>query len=414
MFAKNYLQPQIVALLTILGLSGLVGADQTPEGTLGDMLAAVKDNPELAVKRARGDAAKANLDVLESYKSPKVSVTADGDLISSKDEERVLEASIEQTLHDWGALDADLHEADLRIQTETAELDSVTRRIRQRVVNAYVAGLRATNLTSALDQAIQDISEIESVMARRVKQNVSPATDLLLVKARSSQYLSSRIQAQGDLRDAQLQLIQLTGLKPRTDMTLGCEADYDEREMVQAAIDSSTDILAERLRAESALAQQDGLTSRQLPSIIGGVGFTENLDTSAGGSRAFISVRYDYDLGDRYEAELATLRAEAAEARFEEERLVQSTVRESAGLINTHRVERSRSEVLSDMIAIREEQLASMARKFKAGQVSVIELMNVQQDLSDARAALVDSDAAACGALLNLEQLTDQALRANR
>jgi len=197
-------------------------------------------------------------------------------------------------------------------------------------------------------------------------------------------------------------------------MTLGCEADYDEREMVQAAIDSSTDILAERLRAESALAQQDGLTARQLPSIIGGVGFTENLDTSAGGSRAFISVRYDYDLGDRYEAELATLRAEAAEARFEEERLVQSTVRESAGLINTHRVERSRSEVLSDMIAIREEQLASMARKFKAGQVSVIELMNVQQDLSDARAALVDSDAAACGALLNLEQLTDQALRANR
>jgi outer membrane protein TolC len=108
------------------------------------------------------------------------------------------------------------------------------------------------------------------------------------------------------------------------------------------------------------------------------------------------------------------LKAEVAEAKFEEERLIQSIVRESAGLINTHRVEQSRSDILTEMIGIRDDQLASMSRKFNAGQVTLIELMNVQQDLSDARAASVDSDASSCGALLNLEQMTGRGLRAVR
>lgn len=411
----NLLESMFLTVLAAgMALAPPVGADQTPKGTLSQMLEAVESNPELAVKRARGDAARANQEVLESFKSPKISVTADGDLISSDDEEQVVEASIEQTIHDWGALDADLREADLKIRAEDAELAALARRVRQQVVNAYVAGMRFSNLVAALDLAIGDVSKIEEVMSRRVNQNVSSATDLLLVRARLSQYRSSRIQAEGNLRDSHLQLIQLTGLMPQEDMSLNCNADFDERAMVQLAIDNSADVQAERLRVESIVAKQEGLASRQLPSIVGGVGFTENLDTSAGGSRAFISVRYDYDVGNRYQAELATLKAEVAEAKFEEERLIQSIVRESAGLINTHRVEQSRSDILTEMIGIRDDQLASMSRKFNAGQVTLIELMNVQQDLSDARAASVDSDAASCSAILNLEQMTGRGLRAAR
>ena len=321
---------------------------------------------------------------------------------------------ISASIHDWGALDADLREADLKIRAEDAELAALARRVRQQVVNAYVAGMRSSNLVAALDLAIGDVSKIEAIMSRRVNQNVSSATDLLLVRARLSQYRSSRIQAEGNLRDSHLQLIQLTGLMPHEDMSLNCNADFDERAIVQLAIDNSADVQAERLRVESIVAKQEGLASRQLPSIVGGVGFTENLDTSAGGSRAFISVRYDYDVGNRYQAELATLKAEVAEAKFEEERLIQSIVRESASLINTHRVEQSRSDILTEMIGIRDDQLASMSRKFNAGQVTLIELMNVQQDLSDARAASVDSDAASCSAILNLEQMTGRGLRAAR
>ena len=404
----------LAGLAGSVGLAAPAGADQTPKGTLLQMFEAVERNPELAVKRARGDAARANQDVLQSFKSPKISVTADGDLISSDDEERVVETSIEQTIHDWGALDADLREADLLIQRENAELAALGRRVRQQVVNGYVAGLRASQVGEALDLAIDDVSTIEAVMSRRVEQNVSPATDLLFVRARLSQYRSARIQAEGDLRDSHLQLVQLSGLVPQEDMSLNCRADFDERAMVQLAIDNSADVKAERLRVESIAAKQDGLASRQLPSIIGGVGFEENLDTSAGGSRAFIAVRYDYDVGNRYQAELAALKAEIAEAKFEEERLIQSIVRESAGLINTHRVEQSRLDILKEMIGIREDQLASMSRKFNAGQVALIELMNVQQDLSDARLALVDSNAASCSALLNLEQMTGRGLRAGR
>lgn len=395
-----------------LALSCVVGASQAPTGSLAEMLAAVEQNPELAVQRARTDAARSSLDVLESFKSPKLSVTADGDLISSDNEEQTVEASIEQTIHDWGALDADLLAADLEIEVNDAELSAVRQRVRERVAGAYVDAMRAAGLVSALELAIKDITEIEAVMARRVEQNVSPATDLLLVRARSSQYRSSRIQAVGDLRDAELQLIQLTGFTPPEDIALDCRAEFDERSLVQVAIDNSHEVRVERLRVDGVRAQEQGLASRQLPTIVGGVGFTENLDTSAGGSRAFIALRYDYDLGNRYDAELATLRAEAAEATFEEQRLIQSIVRVSAGLMNTHAVEQSRLIILRDMISLREEQLASTSRKFKGGQATIIELMNVQQDLSDARAALVEANAAACGAVLTLEQITGRDLRA--
>ncbi|MEK9569770.1 MAG: TolC family protein, partial [Paracoccaceae bacterium] len=128
-------------------------------------------------------------------------------------------------------------------------------------------------------------------------------------------------------------------------------------------------------------------------------------------ARAFLRIRYNYDLGDILESELAELNADYSASVFEERRLAQAVVRETAGLVNQYQVNASQLPLLESLAALRQQQLDSFSRRFSSGKSSLLDLLDAESELLDARLARLDAFGSACQAILTLEQLVGRKLR---
>jgi adhesin transport system outer membrane protein len=243
-------------------------------------------------------------------------------------------------------------------------------------------------------------------MARRVAQKVSPASDLLLAESRIGQLNTLQLQFNGQERDAQLALLQLTDRKATTTNTLQCRSDLNEAYIAKLVVENSPQLAAAKAYSRSLASKFSSLDSKKFPAIIAGASYTQDLNSNNDEARTYLTFRYNVDIGSRLDAEIAELKADYAAALADERNISQSLVRQAAALVNEYRINQSQIPVYKSLISIREEQLESHTRRYASGKSSWLDLMNAQQELSDARLAIIDTEAKACIAMLTLEQLT--------
>lgn len=403
--------PFTIAASATLVLTSLSVQAKSQALSLAELLSKSDSNPQIQTQKANVNSKRARLDIVEARGLPSLQFSGTGDVLSTEDEQRSVSASLEQTVYDWGSLDSSLENARARLEAEREGVGASETRIKKQVVSAYVAAQSARLQAIATQTAIATASDLREVMQRRVDQRVDPASDLLLIESRIGQLESRGIQLRGAERDAQLNLLQLVGHKARIEPELSCRGDLNEAFVVQQIVDLSSELAAAKATSRSIKAEFGAVDAKRLPAIVAGVSLTRDLDSADDDARAFLTFRYNYDIGDSLDAELAELNAEYSAAVFDEQRLAQELVREASGLVNQFEVNADQLPLLQTMVELRQEQLGSYTRRFSSGKSSLLDLLNAESELLDARLAAVEAAANACFAILTLEQMVGRELR---
>lgn len=374
------------------------------------LLDALEENPRLDARRASVDAKTARLEIVESERLPRLQFSGDGDVLSTSTTQQSLTASLEHTLYDWGSLQAGIDSAKAKRDAEARRVDATALELKLAVVENYIAASSASLRQDAMSLGSVTAGELRDLMQRRVSQKVNPGSDLLIVDSRIAQLKSSQFQFQGAERDAQLSLLQLTGHRAKVDKDLSCPAALDEAALAQLATENSAELASARATSLSIRSEFGAVDAKRLPAIVAGVAVTSDLDAGGSDARGFLSFRYNYDIGNKLDSELAELEAEYAAAQFEERRIAQQVVRETAGLVNQYLVNAQQLPLLQSMVELRADQLASHTRRFASGKSTWLDLMNAESDLVDARLTEIQARASACLAVLSLEQITGRSL----
>ena len=374
------------------------------------LLDALEKNPRLDARRASVDAKVARLEIVESERLPRLQFSGDGDLLSTNTTQQSLTASLEHTLYDWGSLQAGIDSATANRDAEALRAEATALDLKLAVVENFVAASSASLRQGAMQAGRATAEELRDLMQRRVAQRVNPGSDLLIVDSRIAQLESSQLQFQGAERDAQLSLLQLTGYRAKVDRELNCTATLDEAALAQLATDTSPELASARASSRSIRSEFGAVDAKRLPAIVAGVSITRDLDEGDSDARGFLSFRYNYDLGNTLDTELAELEAEYAAAQFEERRIAQQVVRETAGLVNQYWVNAQQLPLLQSMVKLRTDQLASHTRRFASGKSTWLDLMSAESDLVDARLTEIQARASTCLAVLSLEQITGRNL----
>lgn len=401
----------LVAGITLSLSFQSLGAEEAQALPLERLLEQVRSNPELGVQLERTNARQARLDIVESRKLPTLQFSGDGDLLSSTNEQRLVSATMEQTIIDWGALSSDLESASESLEAQRHTISATEVELRRRVVDSHTAVIVSQQQLEATQAAIATTSDIRSIMQRRVDQRIDAASDLLLIDSRINQLQSRVFQLKGAQRDAQLNLLQTVGHRAQVNEMLRCSGTLDEAFLAKLAVERSANLSATKARSRSIKAEFGAVDAKRLPAIVAGVSLTRDIDDADDEARAFLRIRYNYDLGDSLDSELAELNADYSASVFEEKRLAQAIVRETAGLVNQYQVNASQLPLLESLAELRQQQLDSFSRRFSSGKSSLLDLLNAESELLDARLARVDAFGSACQAILTLEQLVGRSLR---
>lgn len=373
---------------------------------LDSLLELAVKNPSYVLTKEKIESKKARLNIVESERLPSLFLEGNSDILNSKDDSRVITATAEHTLYDWGKLSSEIESSEFQVETEIAKADYELHNIKLEVVESFVTAYSAKQKVDALEESIRIASNLRDIMARRVAQKVSPASDLMLADSRIGQLSTLQLQFNGQERDAQLALLQLTDRKAVTSDTLKCNSDFNEANIAKLVVENSAQLAAAKAYSKSLSSKFSSLGSKKFPAIIAGASYTQDLDSSNEEARTYLTFRYNVDVGSRLDAEIAELKADYAAALADERAISQSLVRQAAALVNEYRISRSQLPVYKNLISIREEQLESHTRRYASGKSSWLDLMNAQQELSEARLAIIDTEAKACIAMLTLEQLT--------
>ncbi|NRP16103.1 TolC family protein [Marinobacterium sp. xm-a-152] len=374
--------------------------------SLDSLLELTFKNPSYVLAKEKIASKKARLDIVESERLPSVFFEGNSDILNSSDDSRVITATAEHTLFDWGKLSSEIESSELQIETEKAKADDELLNIKLKVIGNFVTANSAKQKSDAVKDSIRIASNLRDIMARRVAQKVSPASDLMLAESRIGQLNTLQLQFTGQERDAQLALLQLTDRKASTLDTLQCNSDLNEAFIAELVVKRSPQLAAAKAYSRSLSSKFSSVDSKKFPAIIAGASYTQDLESGNEEARTYLTFRYNVDVGSRLNAEIAELKADYAAALADERYISQSLVRQAAALVNEYRINQSQIPVYKNLISIREEQLESHTRRFASGKSYWLDLMNAQQELSDARLAIIDTEAKACTAMLTLQQLT--------
>ena len=387
----------------------------SPEGQqalpLERLLEQVESNPELGVELERTKSRQARLDIVESGKLPSLQFSGDSDLLNSNDEQRFVTATMEQTIIDWGALSSDLESASESLEAQRHAISATKTELRRSVVDSYLAAIVSEQQLAATQTAIDTTSDIRRVMQRRVDQRVDAASDLLLIDSRINELQARMFQLDGAKRDAQLNLLQTVGYRADVNEALSCTGSLDEAFLAELAVEQSADLAATKALSRSIKAEFGAVDARRLPAIVAGLSLSRDIDDADDEARVFLRVRYYYDLGDILDSELAELKADYSASVFEERRLAQDVVRVTAGLVNQYKINALQLPLLESLVELRQQQLDSISRRFSSGRSSLMDLLNAESELFEARLVHVDAFGSACQAILTLEQLVGIKLR---
>lgn len=301
---------------------------------------------------------------------------------------------VDQPLWAGGRISAQIDRARVQRDVSAAELVETAEMLAIEVINAYYETVLAARRMAQLREGTYALGELSASIQRRVAQEVSPQSELILVNSRLADIRQQFNFAQANFMVSRELFRELTGLY---DAEFDALPEYDAQTMHPAdnkAIEHSSrcDPTVRRIQAEARLAQADTEVARKQLWPTVSAQFSQSEVT---GTRAGLAVTMQLTNG------LSQFRViEAAEARQLQ------TVAEAGAAQRQSRVRLANDMVLNfssrerivtakEAVAASQEVTASYRRQFIAGRRSWLELVNAVREEITADLSLVDAETAA-------------------
>lgn len=398
------LRTTVIAAIVAAASGGLAGADTLREA----FAAAYAGNPNLISARAALRATDEGVPAARSTMRPQVSATAAAGVTdrsingtpdgSTSDQQSVsLEAS--QVLYDFGRTYNAVEGAVADVNAGRSRLTSTEQTVLLQVVTAYLNVRRDQQFVALAENNIRLISEQLRAAQDRFEVGEVTRTDVSQARARLAQVQADLASRQGALARSIQSYRRVVGvypgqLEPPPPLP---ELPGSLQDAVQIAMDSHPDLRAAQFTEQSARSDIAAAQSALLPRVqlSGSVSYTEGggVGISNGTTTASVQAQIVVPLyqGGRVYSDVRRAQANQA-ARMADIHTAARTVRET--------VENAWSDLSVARVAIdagREQvkaaQLAfeGVREEAKLGARTTIDVLDAEQDLLDARTALVAS-----------------------
>jgi adhesin transport system outer membrane protein len=349
---------------------------------------AVADHPAVAAAKASARASGADLRAARWQRFPSVGV--EGLILGQRTDRAQANVTIEQPLWTGGRIKGSIGRAKAAEQAALAGYQQSVLDIALQVAGAYYEIYRATERQAILNDSLTQHQRMLGTMERRVAQEVSPRSDLELVRARTSQVSQQINLTVAQQQSAMQRLRELVG-DPFFELAPELPEIMDlpplDRETVVAE-GMGFDPGLRRVRFEADVADADARIARAqaLPQLNAHYGYGE-----FNGHQVGLAVRMQMDGGlSRFAAaDAARLRQQSSEAR------IGAAERELRDIIVTDHVEYesavARMETTGMSAEATQRVTESYLRQFIAGRRTWLDVMNAVREATTARIDALDA-----------------------
>ena len=382
-----------------------VAQAQTLEETLA---LAYANNPTLLAERASVRGTDENLPQALANWRPTVSMSTDvgvsavrnrtltGTAKGQHREPKTLSLSIEQPIYRGGRTFAAVSEARNTIQAERARLASTEQNVLLEAATAYMNVVR--------DQAVLQLNiNNEQVLKRQLEATRDrfevgeiTRTDVHQAEARLASSTADRIQSEGDLEASRAAFHNITGVAPENlpDAQLATDLPASEKEAVRIAVDEDFNVIAIQFDERASLDNVREVRGELLPTVSVDGGASRALQSSSERSRidtVEVALTLSVPL---YQAGAVYSRLRAAKQSAAQQRMLIDEARRDATEEATRTWEalltaRARIRSLKTAIEAAEVALEGVVRESEEGLRTVLDVLDAEQELLDAKVNLV-------------------------
>lgn len=364
---------------------------------------AVRDYPAVSAARSGIRASAAEIRAARWMRYPSLSVEA----VTRSDRIGALDPflRVEQPLWTGGRISANIDRARATRDLAIARMDETVLDVALRLSTAYFEIARAVQLEAILRDSIEEHQRLVESMERRVKQEVSPTSDLELARSRAAQVQQELATVTAQRYSAMQRFFELVG-DPNYD--LGPVPDYSAvahhppiEGAIKRALACSPSIRRFSAEAEVAEAEADIAEASILPQV--GVQVSHNRVT---GTQAGLSVRAQTNggLSGFAAADAARLRREAAGLQISvAERQSRETV-----VLDVVENTSSKGRIESSQAAAKAagSVTESYMRQFITGRRTWLDVMNAVREANAARIGLTEATTSAMASAARLRLQT--------
>ena len=383
--ASSLLKQPVDAGLAGSGFSqahNLINADSLLE-VIAD---ALSNHPQLAIKRSELEAAGYDLDAAEWGRYPTIGLDSKG-----LDDGYQLSARVEQPIWSGGRISGQINVSSAAQELAMATLMETRMNVVLETSNSFFEILRLREQLRFALLNEQEHVQLLDMIERRVASKISPGSDAVLANSRRQRAMTTRIQTEKQLREAQVALEQALG-KPvlthnlqepqRIDL-----ARYGFETLVNNAQDYSPAHKKLLASVEKAAADVQLARARIRPNLA--LGYEHNLADTSGLRRTddgqvYLSMRVQTDAGlsNKSAVSAASARREAAlSAISDQERKLRQQIESLWAEVSalTNQVTPVQSIVVGS-----EQMVESYLRQFQVGKKSWLDVLNAQSEKSQA------------------------------
>lgn len=397
--------PQRVALAALL--LALVPHAQARNWNLIDVLqVARRHHPSVKLRQSELQVANTELQTARWGRYPSLST----EIQAAKGANQSL-ARVQQPLWTGGRLSGQIAQAEANVGASTANVSEAQQSIVLDAGQAFFESLRFMARLEAAQANVVEHQRLLDVIERRVKAEVSPATDATQASARLQQAISERLQFERQLEALRSSLQQLVGAPVET-LTMPravALSDWSLDRWQEAAWAHSPQRQRLQAQIEAAQAQIDTARSTLKPQV--SVGYDLKLGRLTQGEdrgRVFlgVSLQTGAGLSSLSAIDTAVARQQATRDALEQhQRELAQTIRSSWNELGSLSAQLAPARAL---MGASDEVVESYLRQFQVGRKTWLDVLNAQREMTNARYTLADIEAPLLLAKLRLMVLTGQ------
>lgn len=396
---------QLGLLLTVALACEAVSADSLEQV----VYQAIQTNPDMAASVQNYYASRAELDAAQGNFLPSLDLSADtgkedldraGTNTDSNETRSQAKLQLTVPLFRGFANTSEYDRADYAMQARYYDSLAQAEGLALQITKAYTDVLTAQEIVRLSIENLDLHKDTYELVNARKKQGVADKADLTQMKGRLSRVQANLLAAQNNVRDAETLYAQLTGERPyaleRPQIDSSYIPESNER-VATLALANSQSLMASRLNAKASSANAEGLNAHYYPNldIVADQTWKDDVSGPTGHEnewRVLLEMNWNLYSGGRSNSKQKQARYQEEAARMRSNRIyreVQANVDSSWDAFMTLK---ETLVHLDDYVNQSAESAKLYMAQFKAGRRTLLDLLDAQNELFEARKQYISAD----------------------
>jgi outer membrane protein len=316
--------------------------------------------------------------------------------------------SLNWVLYDFGGRSAALKNAKELLSAACANRDVTLQDVLLTVAKDYYAAQAAQGMLDSTRELEHRAKQTADVALMRVTKGIAPISDQLQAQTSYTQTIFKRVKAEGELQVALGVLAADMDLKPSEPLTVPSVEDggtvpdaqfsASVSELIDTAKRTHPSILAAQSQLNAAIAKEDIALAQGLPQLSLVARYSNNrqpANLGVGADSFYPATARDKYIGIQLNIPLfegfgRVYQVRQARAQSEVQRAILSEAEQKAGIdvwksYQYLQTSTQNLETTAMLVKIAEQSFVAVRSRYRAGVGSIIEILNVQASLADAK-----------------------------